>query len=95
MTSSSGAVSGTYGTSRASPASIGRLGHEVTEQPLDVHAAEDVIQIAGIYRIPRVKTRADDVAQLADVGADWNADEMYPGHHHLTSRQVAEGEQLA
>ena len=73
----------------------GRAGDDLAQQLLDVHAARDVIQIAGIDRVSRVGCVADDLLHGVDGRTGRDAGEADPGHHHLAGGEVAELEELA
>ena len=62
---------------------------------LDVQAADDVVEVAAVDRVSRVRVRADDRSELVGLGADWNAGEQNPRHHHFTRCPVAELEEVA
>ena len=69
--------------------------HQVPQQHLDVHAADNVVEVAVVDGIAGVRVAADDLAQLVHVGAGGNAHQPDARHHHLARRQAAELEQLA
>ena len=73
----------------------GRARHDVAQQRLDVHAAFDVIEVAGVDRVPRVRRVADDLLRVVDGRAGGDADQAHPRHHHLAGGEVAELEELA
>ena len=94
-TSSSGAGPGTYGQRPRIARGDRLVRDEVPEDFLDVEAADDVVEVAAVDRISRVRVRADDGAELVGLGADRDADEQDPRHHHLTRGPIAELEQVA
>ncbi len=70
-------------------------GDEVAKQFLDVHAADDVVQITGVHGIARIQVGADELPQLVDLRADRNAEQLNPRDHGVCGPQVAELEELA
>ena len=94
-TSSSGEVSGTTGTGGTSSCVERLVGRQQPQQILDVHHADDVIEIAVVYRIPRVTGRRSDGDDVVGVAPNGKADHAHARHHDLAAVSVAELEQLA
>ena len=65
------------------------------EDLLDVQAADDVVQVAAVDRISRMRVRADDRSELVGLGAHWDPGEQNARHHDLTRCPVAELEEVA
>ena len=56
--------------------------------------AEDVIEILFEHGISRVGGVGEDLADRVGPGADRDADDSHPRHHHLAGGEVAELEEL-
>ncbi len=67
----------------------------MAQQLLDVNAADDVVRVAGVYGISRVRLGPHDFPQILASGAHPNPNEVNARHHHLAGDQIAELEQLA
>ena len=56
--------------------------------------ADDVVEVAFVDGVARVRRRAEDRAQLVRRRADRDAGDPHARHHHLAGGQLAELEQL-
>ncbi len=70
------------------------IAQQHAQQILDVDHADDVIEIALVDRVARVRRAAQKLADLIRRGPKRNADDPDPRNHRLAGRQIAELEQF-